>query len=1407
MKSTLSLALFIVCYQFLCGQIIVANPQGGMCGADHMRDALHQSQPKKLQFHQLLERTWYRRQMNGQTSTSRQLYTIPTVVHIIHNNGPANIGDAQVQAAMASLNDAMRNRGIFDPNTGVDVEIEFCLATQDPTGNITNGITRTVSTYTDFTMETEDLLMKGLSRWDPTQYLNIWVVNSITSLSSGPGVAGYAYFPTSHGAPEDGIVGEALYFDSPNDKISVFAHEAGHYLGLYHTFQGGCPNNDCLADGDRVCDTPPDASTNAVTCSATPNTCTSDVDDTNVRNPFRPTSMGGLGDQPDMIINYMDYGDPGCYSAFTQGQKDRMVMALTGARSSLLQSIGCQSPCLQPVTASFTFGGLPVGVSGNVQLNAVVTGPVSTYNWEVNGLSFSQNPNANYTFSQVGTYIFTLTVEGTDPNCRNTARDTLEVFCEPRADFTGFQSVIKPNDIMQLTASGTGNFVWLVNGVQVATGPVYNYSSAQPGSAIIQLVKDNGACSDTSAGALVKVGDCIVDDNGQKMHWALDVGYMLDFHANPPTITANSSSMKGTGNIFFIENSITMSDPNGNLLFYCNGDTLWDSNHQPMPNGSDLDGSPSTVEATFSFPDPGNPDIYYLITLDAFENGYRGGLSYSKIDMRLRGGLGDVIPGEKNRLIKITNNERFACVYHANGRDVWITASVNSGTASNPTWTIESFLVTAAGVSTTPVVSPGITSANGFLKFSHDGTWLFIGNLQGNLCRFDAVTGVASIFSSISSTNLSVFGAEFSPDNSKLYISSSLDSLVQFDLSSGMPGNIAASRYLVAKDVPGQNFSPAKVELGPDGRVYVRVREASSNPTLPYIQDPNLAGAACNFQYSGIPFLPNINLRMRSFNLPSYIRGRSGNRNLEALVSDPVPCFGQEMKVWTQGQTSSAVLEYEFQGQGDTTVVNDTLYITPTTLGAMRVIATMVDGCGVIKDTVDFSVRKGPVIDLGPDRLLCTNPLDLEAAQFPDAQYQWSDNSTNRQLSVTRSGTYWLTITDIVSGCVASDTVTLSDPPPIPQPDLGNDTSVCGGSVLPLYPGNNYADIRWQDNSRDPSFTTFLPGKYWVTVFDICKNEASDTIVIDHIPVPSLGFPDGLSFCAGKDVSLDVSVQGLQDFRWDDGPTGAMRSFTQPGTYYLQAENSIGCTVRDTLIVVEYPSAPAIPLTPVDSFCKGEKFSIDVEDPLLKNYRWDDGVAGPARGFGEGGLYTVTAEDVNGCLSKASIQVVELVPPEIQLPSRLNVCRPDSVILDATTFGLFDYGWNDGEKNPERTIFRTSSYTVSAVDEFGCVSQAISKVFIENCLSPIQMPTGFTPNGDGHNERFGPVFESQLADVQLSIYNRWGMLIYTGAGTQASWNGMHKGSPSPEGVYTFLLQYRTADGRIAKQNGTLTLLR
>jgi hypothetical protein len=255
---------------------------------------------------------------------------IPVVFHIIHKNGAENITQAQINDCIRVLNEDYRKvagtkGGTSTDSRAVDAEIEFRLAQFDPNGNPTDGVNRIANTSetdngTDAT--------KALSYWDSNKYFNIWVVNEINS-SSVPGsiILGYAQFPFSRSSKPstDGIIVRADQIGTIGVAQSgqggrTVTHEAGHWCGLYHPFQGGCvggTTSSCASQGDQVCDTPPVAASTSG-CPNSQNTCSNDVPDL-----------------PDNIKNYMDYADGICMDMFTAGQTVRMKSQMQTYRSNI----------------------------------------------------------------------------------------------------------------------------------------------------------------------------------------------------------------------------------------------------------------------------------------------------------------------------------------------------------------------------------------------------------------------------------------------------------------------------------------------------------------------------------------------------------------------------------------------------------------------------------------------------------------------------------------------------------------------------------------------------------------------------------------------------------------------------------------------------------------------------------------------------------------------------------------------------------------------------------------------------------------------------------------------------------------------------------------------------------------
>ena len=413
------------------------------------------------------------------TQRTAGIVTLPVVVHIIHNNGSENISDAQIFQGIQHLNEAYANSGYYDPADGVNTQIQFCMAQRDPANNATNGITRDISSYTvmggpDY--YSDDQNVKNINRWNPLCYINIWIVKSIPT-----SVVGYAYLPSAHGSNVDGIIIEAAYFGSSYANDVVAPHEMGHYLGLYHTFEGGCTNNDCTADGDKVCDTPPDQSTAGISCSSSANSCSTDM------------LSGFATDQNDLTQDYMDYGNFNCMKVFTQGQADRMNWFIQNVRKSLLACKSCMNPCPAPVTADFT---APAGIftaAGsytftNTSVNA------ATYEWFVNGVLKSTATNFNYTFPAVGSYTIKLVAHSGNALCDDAVKTmNISVVCGVSAAFTKSATTVAAGTNINFLNGSTGAdfYEWYVNGTLQTTSANFSYTSVTAGDYIVELVAKN----------------------------------------------------------------------------------------------------------------------------------------------------------------------------------------------------------------------------------------------------------------------------------------------------------------------------------------------------------------------------------------------------------------------------------------------------------------------------------------------------------------------------------------------------------------------------------------------------------------------------------------------------------------------------------------------------------------------------------------------------------------------------------------------------------------------------------------------------------------------------------------------------------------------------------------------------
>jgi PKD repeat protein len=379
--------------------------------------------------------------------------TIPVVVHVVHNGEGVgtgrNISQAQVQAQLTTLNEDFRRkagtRGFNENPVGADIEIEFCPAVVNPSGQAMAepGIDRYNGNQANWNQNNIEGVLKPSTYWNPDKYYNIWVVDLNDALSGGGQLLGYAQFPSQSNLPgipsegpasTDGVVIDYRSFGNvekgsfPVMRATynlgrTLTHETGHWLGLRHIW------GDANCGDDFCADTPPQASAS--------NGC-----------PVGRVSCGST----NMVQNYMDYSNDACFNIFTINQKDRIraVMALSPRRLSLLSSNVCGTLVATRPVSNFRADNQQVLLGGQIKFNDLSDGFPTSWLWTFEGgtpsTSTEQNPTVTYT--QPGRFKVTLVTSNalgqSDPVVRTEYIEVLNAgLCSDATNFNGTPTVIR----------------------------------------------------------------------------------------------------------------------------------------------------------------------------------------------------------------------------------------------------------------------------------------------------------------------------------------------------------------------------------------------------------------------------------------------------------------------------------------------------------------------------------------------------------------------------------------------------------------------------------------------------------------------------------------------------------------------------------------------------------------------------------------------------------------------------------------------------------------------------------------------------------------------------------------------------------------------------------------------------
>lgn len=307
------------------------------------------------------------------------------------------------------------------------------------------------------------------------------------------------------------------------------------------------------------------------------------------------------------------------------------------------------------------------------------------------------------------------------------------------------------------------------------------------------------------------------------------------------------------------------------------------------------------------------------------------------------------------------------------------------------------------------------------------------------------------------------------------------------------------------------------------------------------------------------------------------------------------------------------------------------------------------------------------------------------------------------------------------------------------------------------------------------------------------------------------GFRTDTTICHnGASVVLHSPYQNNYSYYWNTGSQASQIEVTQPGTYWVVSKSNINCTWHiDSFRVKEQHIAP-VDLGNDTTLCKGGSLSVNVYQPGIDQYLWQDGYTGFERTLAAEGIYRISLL-AGPCVYSDTI-AIDIIDPYFRImPEDTVLCKGDALLLQTESNMDNEIQWDNGPTGPTMQINAPGIYAANAVNKCGRFRDTVT-IKPVNCHCKPEIPTAFTPNGDGKNDLFLPLLRTdcELKTFEFSIYNRYGTKIFSSGDPRSGWNGTYPNHALAEnGVYFYRIRLSNSFGNTPAETykGELTLIR